>query len=104
GLFQDVLTRIRKAFGLKHLNFKDSTSAKLGQFRYVIIAVFLILSVIFGSYYIFGTELIPGTRAGGPGGTEAGIVSSINEPFCLVCPMRPLCSLIECGIGAMNFS
>lgn len=104
GLFQDVLTRIRKAFGLKHLNFKDSTSAKLGQFRYVIIAVFLILSVIFGSYYIFGTELIPGTLAGGPGGTEAGIVSSINEPFCLVCPMRPLCSLIECGIGAMNFS
>ncbi len=104
GLFQDVLTRIRKAFRRRHLSFSDSTSAKLGQFRYIIIAVFMILSVIFGSYYIFGTQLIPGTLAGGPGGTEAGIVSSINEPFCLVCPMRPLCSLIESGIGSMNYS
>jgi Fe-S-cluster-containing hydrogenase component 2 len=104
GLFQDALTRIRKAFKRRHLIFSESTSKKLSQSRYVIIAVFLILSVIFGAYYIFGTELIPGTRAGGPGGTEAGIVSSINEPFCLVCPMRPLCSLIECGIGSMNYS
>ncbi|XHH09494.1 MAG: 4Fe-4S binding protein [Candidatus Bathyarchaeia archaeon] len=104
GLFQDVLTRLRKATKRRHLSFSDSTSKKLGQSRYIIIAVFLILSVIFGSYYIFGTELIPGTRAGGPGGTEAGIVSSINEPFCLVCPMRPLCSLIEAGIGSMNYS
>jgi ferredoxin len=104
GLFQDVLTRLRKATKRRHLNFSDSTSKKLSQSRYVIIATFLILSVIFGSYYIFGTELIPGTRAGGPGGTEAGIVSSINEPFCLVCPMRPLCSLIEAGIGSMNYS
>jgi len=104
GLFQDVLTRLRKATKKRHLSFSDSTSKKLGQSRYVIIAIFLLLSVIFGSYYIFGTELIPGTIAGGPGGTEAGIVSSINEPFCLVCPMRPLCSLIEAGIGSMNYS
>ncbi|MGD6935119.1 MAG: 4Fe-4S binding protein [Candidatus Bathyarchaeia archaeon] len=104
GLFQDVLTRLRKATKRRHLTFSDSTSKKLGQSRYVIIAVFLILSVIFASSYIFGTELIPGTRAGGPGGTEAGIVSSINEPFCLVCPMRPLCSLLEAGIGSMNYS
>jgi ferredoxin len=104
GLFQDVLTRLRKATKRRHLIFSDSTSKKLSQSRYVIIATFLILSVIFGSYYIFGTELVPGTRAGGPGGTEAGIVSSINEPFCLVCPMRPLCSLIEAGIGSMNYS
>ncbi len=104
GLFQDVLTRLRKATKRRHLTFSDSTSKKLGQSRYVIIAVFMILSVIFGSFYIFGYELIPGTRAGGPGGTEAGIVSSINEPFCLVCPMRPLCSLIEAGIGSMNYS
>ncbi|MCL2643368.1 MAG: 4Fe-4S binding protein [Candidatus Bathyarchaeota archaeon] len=104
GLFQDVLTRIRKATRLKHRAFSDSTNKKLSQSRYVIIATFIILSVIFGSYYIFGTELIPGTIAGGPGGTEPGIVSSINEPFCLVCPMRPLCSLVESGIGSMNFS
>ncbi len=104
GLFQDVLTRLRKATKRRHLTFSDSTSKKLGQSRYVIIAVFMILSVIFASYYIFGYELIPGTRAGGPGGTESGIVSSINEPFCLVCPMRPLCSLIESGIGSMSYS
>ena len=104
GLFQDVLTKIRKTVKLKHRSFSESTSDKLSQSRYIIIATFIILSVIFGSYSIFGTELIPGTIAGGPYGTEAGIVSSINEPYCLVCPMRPLCSLIQAGIGSMNFS
>jgi polyferredoxin len=104
GLFQDVLSKIRKTVKLKHRSLSEPTNKKLGQARYVIIATFLILSIIFGSYYIFGTELIPGTIAGGPGGTETGIVSSINEPYCLICPMRPLCSLIEAGIGSMNFS
>jgi len=104
GLFQDLLTRLRKALRFRHLSFKDKTNAKLGQSRYVILAVFLILSVIFGSYAIFGTQLIPGTNPGGPEGTEAGIVGNINEPFCLVCPMRPLCVLIECGIGSMKYS
>jgi ferredoxin-type protein NapH len=104
GLYQDILTRIRKSARLRHLSFSDKTSAKLAQSRYIIIAVFLILSVMFASYAIFGSELIPGTRPGGPEGTEAGIVSWINEPFCLVCPMRPLCILFESGIGAMNWN
>jgi ferredoxin len=104
GLFQDILTRIRKVTKLRHRTFSESTSKKLGQSRYVIIAIFMILSVIFGSYYIFGTELIPGTIAGGPGGTEPGIVSYINEPFCIVCPMRPLCTLVQSGVGSMNYS
>ena len=104
GLYMDVLTRIRKAFRKKHLSFSDKTSAKLGQFRYIIIAIFIILSFIFASYNIFHIPLIPGTIPGGPEGIEAGIVSNINEPFCLVCPMRPLCILIECGIGSMNWS
>ncbi len=104
GLYQDVLTRIRKSTRLRHLSFSEKTNTKLGQSRYVIIAVFLILSVIFGSYAIFGTQLIPGTRPGGPEGTEAGIVAYVNEPFCLVCPMRPLCVLIECAIGSMKYS
>ena len=103
GLYMDLLTRLRKFSKKHHLNFSDKTSKALGQSRYVIIAVFLILSVIFGSYAILGTELIPGTRLGGPQGTEAGIVSNINEPFCLVCPMRPLCVLIECGLGYMSW-
>ncbi len=104
GLYQDVLTRIRKASRLKHLRFSNKTNTALGQSRYIIIAIFLILSVIFGSYAIFGHELIQGTITGGPQGTEAGIVSNINEPFCLVCPARPLCILIEVAIGAMKWS
>lgn len=104
GLYMDVLTRIRKALRLRHLSVSEKTNTALGQSRYIIIAVFLILSVIFGSYAIFGAQLIPGTRPGGPEGTEAGIVGNINEPFCLVCPMRPLCVLIECGLGSMKFS
>ncbi len=104
GLYQDVLTRIRKSARLRHLSFSEKTNTKLGQSRYIIIAVFMILSVIFASYTIFGTQLIPGTKLGGPQGTEAGIVSNINEPFCLVCPMRPLCILIECAIGQINWS
>jgi ferredoxin-type protein NapH len=104
GLYQDILTRIRKSARFRHLNFSDKTNAKLGQSRYIIIAVFLILSVIFASYAIFGTELIPGTKPGGPEGTEAGIVSYINEPFCLVCPARPLCILAESGLGALKYS
>jgi ferredoxin-type protein NapH len=104
GLYQDALTRLRKSVRLKHLGISDKSNAKLGQSRYIIIAIFLILSVIFASYSIFGTELIPGTRTGGPEGTEAGIVANINEPFCLVCPARPLCIAIEVGIGQMNWS
>ncbi len=104
GLYQDVLTRIRKALRRRHLNFSDKTNVKLGQSRYIIIAIFIILSVIFGSYAIFGTQLIPSTIPGGPEGTEAGIVGNLNEPFCLVCPMRPFCVLAECAIGSMKYT
>lgn len=104
GWYMDILSRIRKAFGKKHFVFSEKRNEALGQLRYIIIAVFIILSVIFGSYAIFGTQLIPGTAPGGPLGTEAGVVSYINEPFCLVCPMRPLCVIVLCALGYMNFS
>jgi ferredoxin-type protein NapH len=104
GLYMDVMIRIRKVFGKRHLSFSAKTNTALGQLRYIIIAVFLILSVIFGSYAILGTQIIPGTTPGGPLGTEAGNVGNLNEPFCLVCPMRPLCVLVECAIGSMNWS
>jgi len=103
GLYQDALTRVRKSARLRHLSFSQKTNTALGQSRYIIIAVFMILSVIFASYTIFGAEIIPGIKLGGPEGTEAGIVSNINEPFCLVCPMRPLCIIIEVAIGQMNW-
>ncbi len=104
GLYMDLLTRIRKALKKRHMTISPKTNTALGQFGFIIIAIFLILSVIFGSYAIFGTELIPGTIPGGPEGTEAGVVGNINEPFCLVCPMRPLCVLAECGTGFMKYS
>jgi ferredoxin len=104
GLYMDVLSRLRKALRFKHLSFSDKNNAKLAQSRYIIIAVFLILSVIFASYAIFGTEIVPGTKPGGPAGTESGIVSFVNEPFCLVCPMRPLCIIVQMGLGYLNWS
>jgi len=104
GLYMDVLTRIRKASRLRHFHFSEKTNTALAQSRYIIIAVFLILSVIFASYAIFGHQLIPGTTPGGPEGTEAGNVAWLNEPFCQVCPMRPLCVFIECALGSMKWS
>jgi ferredoxin-type protein NapH len=104
GLYMDLITRLRKVFKKRHLSFSDKINEALGQFRYIVIAVILILSVILGSYAIAGTELIPGTIPGGPFGTEAGIVGFLNEPFCLVCPMRPLCVLVGSGLGSLNWS
>jgi polyferredoxin len=104
GLYMDLLSRIRKAFKKRHLVFSEKTNVTLGQLKYVIIAVFMILSFIFGSYAIIGTQLIPKTIPGGPLGTEAGIVGAISYPFCLVCPMRPLCVLALTATGYMKFS
>jgi ferredoxin-type protein NapH len=104
GLYMDLLTRVRKGTGQRHLSFSARSNAKLRQFSYIIIAVIIILSFIFGSQAIFGTQIIPGTTVGGPQGTEAGITGRINEPFCLVCPVRPLCSLAECAVGSMSSS
>jgi ferredoxin-type protein NapH len=104
GLYQDILTRLRKAARWRHLSFSEKTSAKLGQSRYIILAAIILLSVILGSYAIFGTELVPGTIPGGPEGVEAGIVFHVNEPFCLVCPMKPFCVLAESAVGAMKYS
>ena len=103
GLYQDLLTRIRKSTRLRHIRFSEKTNTALGQSRYIIIAVVLIISVIFASYAIFGTQLIPGTTPAGPTG-QAGIGGALDEPFCLVCPMRPLCILVECAVGEMKFS
>ena len=104
GLYEDLITRARKILRIKHYNLSTKTNNILGQFRFILIAVLVILSFIFGSYAIIGTELIPETIPGGPLGNEAGIVGFINEPFCLVCPMRPLSVLAEIAIGQVNYS
>ena len=103
GLYMDLLTRIRKITRLRHFHLSDKTNSAISQSRYIILAVALLLSVIFASYAIFGTQLIPGTTPAGPTG-QSGIGGDLNEPFCLVCPMRPLCILIECALGEMKFS
>lgn len=104
GLYMDLISKIRNVFKIRHLSFSKKTNNTLRQFRFILIAAFLILSFIFGSYAILGTELIPGTIPGGPFGTEAGIVGFINQPYCLICPMRPLSLLTEVGLGFLNFS
>jgi len=95
GLYNDLMIRIRKLFGKKHLSFSDRTNKALGQSRYLIIAAFLILSVILGSQAIFGIQLIDNTAPG------EYYYSYFSAPFCQVCPMKPLCVLIEIGAGAM---
>src|SRR3990170_3083435 len=41
GFYMDLITRIRKVFRKRHLSFSEKTNTALGQFRFVIIAVFL---------------------------------------------------------------
>ena len=105
GLYQDLLTRLRKLFKKTHLNFSKKTTDALSQSRWVIIAIIIIASVVLGSYALFGFEVIPGTAVGtGQDALESGIVSYVNEPYCLVCPERPLCILVQCAVGSMNWS
>ncbi len=103
GLYMDLLTRLRKVSRLRHLQFSKKTNTAISQSRYLILAVALLLSAIFSSYAIFGTQLIQDTTPAGPTG-QSGISGALNEPFCLVCPMRPLCILGESALGLMRFS
>ncbi|MDR0373669.1 MAG: 4Fe-4S binding protein [Nitrososphaerota archaeon] len=102
GLYMDILSQIRIFARLRHLQLSEKTNTKLAQSRYLILVVVLLLSVIFASGAIFGTELIAGTTPAGPAG-QTGFGGSLNQPFCLVCPMRPLCVLVESGLGLINF-
>jgi len=96
GLYIDLVSRLRKALRIKHRNFSPSFNAKFHQMAYVIIALMLILSVIFGSQAIAGAQLVPGTEQGG------FTYKYLSAPFCAVCPMKPLCILAETGVGLMQ--
>jgi ferredoxin-type protein NapH len=96
GLYLDVITRIRKAVGIKHRNFSPKFNERFHQLSYVILALMIILSVIFGSQAIFGTQLITGTENGG------FINTYFSAPFCQVCPMKPLCLLLQGATGIMK--
>lgn len=98
GLYMDLMIRLRKVFKKPHLTLSDRTNSLLSQSRYVIIAAFLIISVVLGAQAIFGTQVVPQTQ------TDGYVTNYFNAPFCLVCPMRPLCVLAESALGLMNWS
>jgi len=96
GLYLDLVTRLRKLFKIEHKNLSDRFNEKFHQLGYVILALLIILSVIFGSQAIFGAQLVPGTEQGG------FIYQYFSAPFCQVCPMKPLCILLQTSVGLMR--
>ena len=96
GLYQDVITRIRKAFKIKHRNFSDHFNARFHQLGYVILALLIILSVLFASEALIGTQLVPGTEKGG------FVYNYFAAPFCQVCPVKPLCVMLQTSVGLMR--
>ena len=97
GLYMDLLSRLRSTLHIRYRNLSDRTNRLLCQSRYLIIAVFLVLSFILGAEAILGTQIIPETQRG------EYIFDYFSAPFCQVCPMRPLSVLIESGLGFMRF-
>lgn len=96
GLYMDLLSSLRKMFKKSYRRMPENVNVALRQLSYVIIAVFMILSVILGSQAIFGVQLVSGTQKGGY------LYSYLSAPYCQICPMRPLCVLAEVGLGSMN--
>jgi ferredoxin-type protein NapH len=96
GLFMDLITRLRKAVRIKHRNLSPTANAKLHQLSYVLLAGIIVLSVIFASQAITGTQLISGTSTG------EFVYTYYSAPFCQVCPMKPLCIAVETAVGLMR--
>jgi NAD-dependent dihydropyrimidine dehydrogenase PreA subunit len=96
GLYLDILAYIRKHLKVKRVKLSDRVNKCLPQLSYVILAVILIVSVVFASYAITGTQLVPGTE-------EGGFVNMFySAPFCTVCPMKPLCLLMQNQAGVLQ--
>lgn len=96
GLYHDLLTYLRKRLKLRRFTLSDNTNRALHQLSYVILATTLVLSALFASEAIIGTQLIPGTEEGG------FIYTYFAEPLCVVCPMKPLCVIVENQIGIFD--
>jgi ferredoxin-type protein NapH len=95
-LYVDIISRVRKALRIKHRLFSDGFNEKFHQLSYVILALILILSVVFGAQAIAGTQIVPGTETGG------FVNTYFSAPFCQVCPMKPLCMLSETSVGILR--
>ena len=58
GLYVDLMTRLRKALRIKRRNFSDRFNDRFHQLSYLILALMIILSVVFASQAIAGTQLV----------------------------------------------
>ncbi len=96
GLYLDALTYLRKHLKIKRKDLSDRFNERFHQLSYVILAVILILSIILGSQAIIGTQLIPGTEQGG------FTYTYFSAPFCTVCPMKPLCLMLQSSAGILK--
>lgn len=96
GLYMDLITRLRKALKIEHKNFSERFNERFHQLAYVILALILILSVVFGAQAIAGTQLVPETQKRG------FVYTYFSAPFCQVCPMKPLCVLLQTSVGIMR--
>ena len=97
GLYMDLLTYLRKILKIPHKDFSEDFNKKFHQLGYVILALLIVLSVMFGSEAIAGAQLIPGTEEGG------FVYQYFSAPFCQVCPMKPFCVLLESSVGLIRF-
>jgi ferredoxin-type protein NapH len=96
GLYQDLVTRLRKTLKIRYRIFSDRFNEKFHQLGYIILASIIILCVVFGAEAIAGTQLVSGTETGG------FVYSYFSAPFCQVCPMRPMCVMSEVAVGIMK--
>jgi ferredoxin len=96
GLYLDLLTRLRKALRIKRKVLTDTFAERLHQLSYLVLALLLILSFVFGAQAIIGTQLVDGTEKGG------FIYTYFSAPFCQVCPMKPLCMMAESSVGMLR--
>jgi ferredoxin len=96
GLYMDLLSYLRKALKIPHRDFSESFNKKFYQFGYVILALLIVISVIFGSEAIVNAQLVPGTEEGG------FVYQYFSAPFCQVCPMKPFCVLLESSVGLIR--
>ncbi len=92
GLYMDLLSRFRKSLKIRYWSLSEKVNEALRQSRYLIIAAFLILSVILGMRAIAGVEFV----------SESELGRYLEIPFCQVCPAKPLFVLVEGFLGYMK--
>jgi NAD-dependent dihydropyrimidine dehydrogenase PreA subunit len=96
GLYMDLVTKLRKTLKIRYRKLSDNFNEKFHQLSYVILALIIILSVLFGMQTIADTQVIPETEKGG------FIYQYFSAPFCQVCPMKPLCMMLQSSVGLLR--